>query len=44
MLTSLAVIETAPNLPTALGPDLAAAVDLAKAAKALSTRNAAGEP
>jgi site-specific recombinase XerD len=40
MSTSLTVIETA--LPAALGPDLAAAIDLAKAEKALSTRKAYG--
>jgi site-specific recombinase XerD len=42
MSTSLTVIETAQNLPAALGPDLTAAVDLAKAEKALSTRKAYG--
>jgi site-specific recombinase XerD len=42
MLTNLTVIETVPSLPAALGPDLAAAVDLAKAEKALSTRKAYG--
>ena len=31
-----------PNLPAALGPDLAAAIDLAKAEKAASTRKAYG--
>jgi site-specific recombinase XerD len=40
MSTSLTVIETA--LPAALGPDLASAVDLAKAEKELSTRKAYG--
>jgi hypothetical protein len=34
MSTSLALIESAQNLPAALGPDLTAAVDLAKAEKA----------
>jgi site-specific recombinase XerD len=42
MSTSLTVIEPTENLPAALGPDLAAAVDLAKAEKALSTRKAYG--
>src|ERR1700674_5504812 len=40
MSASLTVIETA--LPAALGPDLAAASDLAKAEKAVSTRKAYG--
>src|ERR1700722_14964473 len=42
MSTSLTVIEPVENLPAALGPDLTAAVDLAKAEKALSTRKAYG--
>jgi len=42
MSTALAVLSDAPNLPAALGPDLAAAVDLAKAEKAASTRKAYG--
>jgi hypothetical protein len=42
MSVSLTVIETAKNLPAALGLDLAAAVGLAKAEKALSTRKAYG--
>ncbi len=42
MSASLTVMGTAQNLPAALGPDLAAAVDLAKAEKALSTRKAYG--
>ena len=42
MSTALTVIETAQNLPAALGPDLAAAIDLAKAEKAVSTRKAYG--
>jgi site-specific recombinase XerD len=42
MSAALTVIETAQNLPAALGPDLAAAVDLAKAEKAVSTRKAYG--
>jgi site-specific recombinase XerD len=42
MSASLTVIETAQNLPAALGPDLTAAVDLARAEKALSTRKAYG--
>src|ERR1700710_2324471 len=41
MSTSLTIAEAA-NLPAALGPDLAAAVDLAKAEKAVSTRRAYG--
>src|ERR1700694_5119142 len=41
MSTSLTVLETE-SLPAALGPDLAAAVDLAKAEKAASTRKAYG--
>ena len=40
MPTDLTVIEAAQNLPAALGPDLTAAVDLAKAEKAPSTRKA----
>jgi site-specific recombinase XerD len=40
MSTSLTVIETSRDLPAALGPDFTAAVDLAKAEKALSTRKA----
>jgi len=35
-------LASAQNLPAALGPDLTAAVDLAKAEKALSTRKAYG--
>jgi site-specific recombinase XerD len=42
MSTSLTVIEPAQSLPGALGPDLTAAVDLAKAEKAVSTRKAYG--
>jgi site-specific recombinase XerD len=42
MSASLTVIETVRNLPAALLPDLTAAVDLAKAEKALSTRKAYG--
>jgi site-specific recombinase XerD len=42
MSTSLTVIEASENLPTALGLDLAAAVDLAQAEKAASTRKANG--
>ena len=41
MSTSLTVLEAQP-LPAMLGPDLAAAVDLAKAEKASSTRKAYG--
>ena len=40
MSTALTVIEVTQNLPAALGPDLTAAVDLAKAEKAASTRKA----
>jgi site-specific recombinase XerD len=42
MSAALTVIETTQNLPAALGPDLAAAIDLAKAEKAVSTRKAYG--
>jgi len=42
MSTSLTLISDGSNLPAALGPDLAAAVDLAKAEKAASTRRAYG--
>jgi site-specific recombinase XerD len=42
MSTGLTVTETAQTLPAALGPDLTAAVDLATAEKALSTRKAYG--
>src|SRR6516162_7600990 len=42
MSTKLIVVGAAPNLPAALGPDLTAAVDLAKAEKAVSTRKAYG--
>src|SRR5271167_384536 len=42
MPTNLTIIEGPQNLPAALGPDLTAAVDLAKAEKALSTRKAYG--
>jgi hypothetical protein len=42
MSTSLAIVEPPSNLPVALGPDLASAVELAKAEKARSTRNAYG--
>jgi site-specific recombinase XerD len=42
MSTSLAVVEPAQHVPAALGPDLASAVDLAKAEKAVSTRKAYG--
>src|ERR1700686_5497031 len=42
MSTKLTVVGVAPNLPAALGPDLTAAVDLAKAEKAVSTRKAYG--
>src|SRR3974390_689032 len=42
MPTHLTVIEAAKNLPAVLGPDFTAAVDLAKAEKAVSTRKAYG--
>src|SRR5215475_6249946 len=42
MPTNLTVVAAALNLPAALGPDLTAAVDLAKAEKAVSTRKAYG--
>lgn len=42
MSTALTAIEPTQNLPAALGPDLAAAIDLAKAEKAASTRKAYG--
>ena len=42
MSTALTVVSDDSNLPAALGPDLAAAVDLAKAEKAASTRRAYG--
>jgi site-specific recombinase XerD len=42
MSTNLTVVGAAPNLPAALSPDLTAAVDLAKAEKAVSTRKAYG--
>jgi len=42
MSTALALIPDGSNLPAALGPDLAAAIDLAKAEKAASTRKAYG--
>jgi len=41
MTTALTVISDV-TLPAALGPDLAAAIDLAKAEKAASTRKAYG--
>src|SRR5258706_15071997 len=40
MSTALTILSD--NLPAALGPDLAAAIDLAKAEKAASTRKAYG--
>jgi site-specific recombinase XerD len=42
MSTSLTIVSDGSNLPAALGADFAAAVDLAKAEKALSTRKAYG--
>ena len=40
MSTAVTLISDGSTLPTALGPDLAAAIDLAKAEKAASTRKA----
>jgi site-specific recombinase XerD len=42
MSTALIIVSDGSNLPAALGPDLAAAIDLAKAEKAGSTRKAYG--
>src|SRR6266702_6710077 len=42
MTTALTVVSDGSTLPAALGPDLAAAIDLAKAEKAASTRKAYG--
>jgi site-specific recombinase XerD len=42
MSTALTIVSDGSTLPTALGPDLAAAIDLAKAEKAASTRKAYG--
>jgi site-specific recombinase XerD len=42
MSSALTVVSDASNVPAALGPDLAAAIDLAKAEKAPSTRKAYG--
>jgi site-specific recombinase XerD len=42
MSTALTIVSDGSNLPAALGPDLAAAMDLAKAEKAPSTRKAYG--
>src|ERR1700722_14146485 len=42
MSTALTLISDGSSLPAALGPDLTAAVDLAKAEKAVSTRKAYG--
>jgi site-specific recombinase XerD len=42
MSSALTVVSDASNLPAALGPDLATAIDLAKAEKAASTRKAYG--
>jgi site-specific recombinase XerD len=42
MSTALTILSDASTLPAALGPDLAAAIDLAKAEKAASTRKAYG--
>src|SRR5262249_56935373 len=42
MSTALTVLSEDSSLPVALGPDLAAAIDLAKAEKAASTRKAYG--
>src|SRR5258707_11842116 len=40
MSQALTLVSDASTLPAALGPDLAAAIDLAKAEKAASTRKA----
>src|SRR5258705_11570109 len=42
MSQALTILSDASTLPAALGPDLAAAIDLAKAEKAASTRKAYG--
>jgi len=42
MSAALTLVSDGSTLPTALGPDLAAAIDLAKAEKAASTRKAYG--
>jgi Phage integrase, N-terminal SAM-like domain len=42
MSTALTLVSDGSTLPAALGPDLAAAIDLAKAEKAASTRRAYG--
>ena len=42
MSTALTVLETSENLPAGLGPDLASAINLAQAEKAVSTRKAYG--
>jgi hypothetical protein len=42
MSTALTVVSDVSNLPAAFGPDLASAIDLAKAEKAASTRKAYG--
>src|ERR1700745_3000430 len=42
MSTALTILSDGSTLPVALGPDLAAAIDLAKAEKAASTRKAYG--
>ena len=42
MSTALTLVSDVSNLPAALGPDLASAIDLAKAEKAASTRKAYG--
>src|SRR5258707_12246915 len=42
MSTALTIVSDGSNLPAALGADFAAAIDLAKAEKALSTRKAYG--
>jgi hypothetical protein len=42
MSTALTLVSGGSTLPAALGPDLTAAVDLAKAEKAASTRKAYG--
>ena len=42
MSTALTLVSDGSTLPAALGPDLATAIDLAKAEKAASTRKAYG--
>ena len=42
MSTALTLVSDGSTLPAALGPDLTAAIDLAKAEKSASTRKAYG--